>query len=377
MLNVVHKKIFLKRIELLISFAILLIYGCGTIVGNPKKPDETGSSSETSSYSIPEISFDLPEELLTEENSLQLTGSENSTLNLNAPVRRAFDGKRTLLTDWSVRFSKITRELNRLSGKINIIASKLSPDSEGKISFLQRNTNSKLSGIISPIESDDFDFQAVFCLGGVPFTHIRWQKEGNLVSYIRDFSVETEEANFSDRFKSELILRSVEENIEIETRVQGSSLKGILKPSQGNGIIESALAIKNSDGTISIRSVSDRYKESSSVSEFEGDVYIAGILTPLTDSGAKSGKFTTDFVGYLNGHRNCSSVFDEESDQLWDINALGPESNSWCIGRPSGSRSFETEEQLEQTLLKLKSIGIQKKENLKNIELDSSLTCPD
>ena len=62
-----------------LALAFAFAFGCGTMVGNPKKPADGGGGEEPEAISLPQIDFGMPESIVNEtETGLYLTALTES-----------------------------------------------------------------------------------------------------------------------------------------------------------------------------------------------------------------------------------------------------------------------------------------------------------
>jgi len=84
----------------------LFVAGCGTMVGNPKQPDGSDGGDQPKAVIIPIIDFELPDEIINEE--------ESATLNLTTTI-----GNYTVLHGAVQGTHQVLRDINRTLRLLN------------------------------------------------------------------------------------------------------------------------------------------------------------------------------------------------------------------------------------------------------------------
>jgi hypothetical protein len=334
--------------------------GCGTIVGNPKKPPNN-ESEDPSFFKIPVIDFTIPDSAIEDDSdigglALQADDLENG-------------GQKTILVAWSKRFDRSLKEINRLSERINkIIDNENSLVVDGILTFKGKGQG-QVGATIHKLTGDDiYTYEALLCHGTTPISHIRWSDDKSKVAVTRDFAPLVEDYEEPLQLLTSLTLET-SDVLTIEMRAFGEA-SGDLPDEPAKGFIERGVMTKDADAVITVKTVSDFFNQP--VPEtFGGSSYLTGRMIPDPTTGGKP--YSQEFVGYYKSYSFCNNGFDEDSSNLWDPAFRGPR---FCIGRPAGMKRFRTFKDLVSTVKSLESVGILKSKTLAPVAIETSLRCP-
>jgi len=151
----------------------LVIAGCGTYVGNPKKTD---GGSTTKEFAPTEIDFSLPSGVASydEPSSAPLnlaSANDVSGFQLNA-------NEQMRLTQAGVEFLKVIRKTNRIIKKL---ANEEKIRSEGKTS--RAMDSGKIAVEYKSISSDEYTASMHVCFNGNNLLYMRWNDKGKKEIY--------------------------------------------------------------------------------------------------------------------------------------------------------------------------------------------------
>ncbi|MFK7826674.1 MAG: hypothetical protein AB8G05_21210 [Oligoflexales bacterium] len=351
----------------LTTFMILL--GCGTIVGNPKKPvDDTTQTN--SNFAIPEINIDIPEEdVNTDSASLFLTDSDpymDSSLFL-AP--RNLPRRKILLYSWVRRVNGVIKEINRISQKVNQISATLAPNSSQQIVFAGQGEQGRLSGKIDPVSTEDaFAYQAVLCDEGEIFAHLKWSADASKIEFTKDFSSAALNSTLRTDYRVNAMVEQGEVGLNLSINSQGTWVEELVEESKGTSLLEFGDINFGVDNIYEIKTVSHRYQDQLGA-EVSGDSFLTGRLVP---SKVNSDKYFSEFLAYLKSAETCGS-FSEDQSTIWNFENLGDD--GWCYGSPLGRNTFRNLDALQRTYTNLETIGFASSQNLEVVSFDAGLTC--
>lgn len=149
-----------------VIFGLLLISGCGTYAGNPKKPTpvpDEGANKREEVIELPEINFEPPESLTEEEGGLGLVESEFPT------------GSRAVLKRVKIAVRQFNLIVKRLNKKI-VHLNKAFNDDE---------SSAKVRGRAVRIEASN-ELRFTLCRNGKPAMQLTWAQDLSKISLIRD-----------------------------------------------------------------------------------------------------------------------------------------------------------------------------------------------
>ena len=345
---------------------IVIFFGCGTIVGNPKKPvDDT---TQTNSYAIPEINISMPEEdVNTDGGALLLTDTDlSSGMNL---TRRNLNKRKVLLYSWVRRVNGVIKEVNRISRRINQISATLTPNDSQQIVFANQGDDSLLSGKIESITADDtYAYQAVLCAGDDIFAHLKWSEDASKIALTKDFKAAAFNSSLKTDYKVRAVAEQSADSLNLQINSQGSWVEELVEESQGTSLLEFGNINLGSDRIYEVKAVSHRYQDELG-NEITGDSYLTGRLVP---SLVNSDKYFSEFLAYLKNAEACGT-FSEDQSVIWNPENLGDD--GWCYGSPLGRIAFRNLETLQRTYTNLEAVGYASTQSLETVSFDEGLTC--
>jgi hypothetical protein len=342
--------------------AAALQHGCGTIVGNPKKPPTDSGIVNPVVYQLPLIDFSVPESATTDDAAGLL-------LTQNTPA--ADSGQKTVLLTWARRLDRSLREINRLSERINKIAGSERAVSSGEtLTFKGKGPKSQISAKIQPLAADPaYQYEAVLCFAGKVVSHVRWAGDGSAMEVTRDFSAQVEDGDSGAGIVTRLVLQK-SDTLTMDLASFGTS-PGDLPDDAGKGFAERARVSRAGDGEIGVRVVADMFTDAPAEGQFDGDYYLTGRMTPDATTGGKP--FDQSFVAYYTGYKVlCKNGFDETAADLWSPDFSGPR---FCLGRPAGRKKFDSLQDFVSTVSSLESVGIISKDELAPVAMAEGLSC--
>ena len=347
--------------------SIALVVACGTVAGNPKKPGSAGSptapTAATFDLSLPTIDFEVPPEATASEALLLAEETVGVT-------------DRTLLTAGTKRATKLLKDIDALSRRVNAVlrSERSAGGTTTSVSFKGKG-DGRLGGRVFPLASADsgaeggtFAYRAILCASDRPVVDFRWSADGKKLSLTRDFAHLTDGGDSAVDMRS-LVTVSRGTTTVVTMTNQGTWQDG--EPSGGGPILtELAELATLTGGGYSYRMVGDRGTAAPSAGMASGDAYLVAKLQPRTNGSAG---YDTEFVGYFKGDGRCSNVgFDEAAADLWRPNFTGPR---FCMGRPYKGKAFASRAELYGTLADLQPIGVLSKSKPAPVALDAALSC--
>lgn len=368
-------QMFFKKLNMLQKLMLLILVlplqdGCGTIVGNPKKPKTTPETVSPVIFSLPSIDFSVPESAVSDDTDaagFNLAGDRN--LLLQNGVEGA--GQKTVLISWARRLDRTIQQINRLSNRINkIVESDKTVNNDGVLIFAAKGHDGQLGAKIQPLPAgDEYHFEAVLCHNNAVVSHLRWSEGGSKMEVTRNFATRVEQEDVADALVSRLIIdKGAAVSIDLMTYGTAS---GDLPEGEGKGFVEHAVVQKKENAEITVKAVMDIFAEEPSDLQFNGAYYLTGRMTPDQKTGGKP--FAQQFVAYYQGYRLlCKNGFDEDAADLWQPAVSSPR---FCLGRPSGKPKFESFPHFVETVSALEDVGIVSKSTLAPVALAPGLGC--
>ncbi len=352
-----------KRVPGFAMLALLVLLpfqdGCGTIIGNPKKPP-SNDGENPGFFKLPLIDFTLPDSAVEDD-------SDVAGFALQDDIEKG--GQKTILIAWSKRFDRSLREINRLSERINnIIENERSNIIDGVLTFKGKGEG-QVGAVIQKLSNhSDYDFEALLCHGPTPVSHIRWAGDKSKIAVTRDFAPLVDDYEESIELLTSLVLEKTD-ILTIELRAFGE-VNSDLPDDSAKGFVERGIVTKDADTVITVKSVGDYYNEPLPTT-FGGSSYLTGRMIPDPATGGKP--YSQEFVGFYKSYSFCKNGFDENADNLWDPTLGGPR---FCVGRPAGMKKFGSFKELVKTVKSLEPVGILKSETLAPVAIETDLTCP-
>jgi hypothetical protein len=334
--------------------------GCGTIVGNPKKPPNN-ENDDPAFFRIPVIDFSIPESAIEDDPDVAGLALQADDLEKG--------GQKTILIAWAKRFDRSLKEINRLSERINkIIDSENSVVESGVLTFKGKGQGQIGATIHKLLGGEIYAYEALLCHGSTPVSHIRWSEDKAKIAITRDFAPVVEDFKDSSQLLTSLTLET-SDSLSIDMRAFGES-SGDLPDEPAKGFVEHGIVTKDADNLITIKAVSDFYSQPVP-EKFGGSSYLTGRMIPDQDTGGKP--YSQEFVGYYKSYSFCKNGFDENAENLWLPTVKGPR---FCIGRPAGMKRFGSFKDFVSTVKSLEPVGILKSETLAPVAIDTVLVCP-
>lgn len=335
----------------------VLAVGCGTVVGNPKKPADPGEPKPAVTvYTLPLLEFDIGDTASADEPSLKLQGEG--------------DADRTVLAGWGRRLERVIGQVNALSERVNRKAAALSEESSSDVQvFSGHGAEGRISGKLMPLPTGtDYAYAAVLCQDGRPFTRFLWSADGSRVSLARDFAPAFEDGVETFSLRSEVtIVKGAATTLTIRNEGEWSDEEG----GTSHYLAEYTEATKSEAGEISLKAVAER--DTARPEVFDGDSYLVAKITPTDVVEAGRRKMLQAFVGYDRRFDVlCAAGFDEAATDLWRPDFQGPR---FCLGRPAGGRRFGSVAAFYATLADLEPIGLAGKAELRTVAVPEDLSC--
>ena len=359
--------LFFENCKYLIWAIFIILGGCGTIVGNPKKPvDDTTQTNN--SYAIPEINIDMPEEDVNSDSNGFLLTNTDTPINLDLN-RRDIPKRKILLYSWVRRVNSVIKEINRISRRVNQISSALPPNETQQIIFSNKGEQGRLSGKIEQITANGpLTYQAVLCDNNEIFTHLKWSEDGKTLELTKDFKSQALNNSLRTDYVVHAIAEQSDEGINFSINSQGTWVEELVEESMGTSLLEYGQVNFAQDNIYSIKTVSHRYQGDLG-SELSGDSFLTGRLVPKP---ATQGQYFSEFLAYLKTAELCGT-FSQDPSIIWNPESIGDD--GWCYGSPLGRNIFRNLEALQRTYTNLEAIGFATTDKLSPVNFEEGLTC--
>jgi len=356
------------------AWLALILCGCGTIVGNPKKPATPSAPAPTAIvYELPKLNFSLPDEIKGTATPLPL--ADPSTAASLALIDDVGNGDLGILIEWSRRVERIVKQIDGVTAQINqIVVHERQTNFDEVLKFQGRGQTGKLSGRLAELAAGDgYDFEAVLCFDGKVFTDFKWTKAGDKIELTRDFSMKPDGADESFPLLSRVLMTS-NGVVSLDVTNQGSWPEPQLPGGDGEFITERAQVLRLATSELDIKIVGDRGVAKAADGTYKGNVYLTGRLSPKATDPAGKVSFDTEYAGYFSGFKaGCQNGFDDEAADLWHPPLTGEP--HFCVGRPLGGKRFTSLVEYYNTLSHLKTIGTLTKKDMTNVDLGSAASC--
>ncbi len=378
------------KITAALAVAVQLLSGCGTVVGNPKKPtnpppsqgvspddilDPLDPATQTaiSTMKLPTISFELGDLTSDDQGAAFALRDRPEQFDQNED----FKSDDTIMNQWSLRLEKIIDNMNNVTAAVNrSLESEDTEATEKKVKIKRKGVESRLSATIDKIEDKDGTrFEAAVCLGGRLAGFLTWNADQSKIIYTRDLASKAKMADDDLPLMSQLSIEKTDQGVKYLLKTSGSWSSHQPANADGPLFVDSTESLRMGDGKIELKYVADYFTAFPNDQKFEGDSYLVGRIHP-TNQKAKSGKNKSqkEFVAYFKGlsQGTCRNGFDESSPTLWQPKANEPR---FCLGRPLASNRFKTTLAFYETLSSLKSIGVPSRQSLAVPAFKAGLSC--
>lgn len=373
------KVLFTKKLRshrllmLLLLILAPLQDGCGTIVGNPKKPPPTNENVNPVVYSLPLIDFSVPESAVSETDSesvgLNLAGTSVQKLSLQKGGEGA--GQKTVLVAWAKRLERTILQINRLAARINkIVESERTVNKDDVLIFKAKGHDNQLGAKIQQLPAgNEYKFEAVLCHNSAVVSHVRWTEDGSKMEVSRNFAAQVEQEDAPVSLVSRLVVEKGAA-VSIDLMTYGTS-SGDLPDEAGKGFVEHAVISRKENAEITVKSVTGLFAEEPADLQYNGAYYLTGRMTPDAKTGDKP--YVQQFVAYYQGYKLlCKNGFDEDAADLWHPAAASP---GFCLGRPAGQKKFDSFQNFADTVADLEGVGIVSRKTLAPVVLSPELGC--
>lgn len=357
---------------LLVAAMVLVTTGCGTVAGNPKRPKDQPQSGIIK-FSLPTLDFDFDDEVVADaqefDNTLLLRG--------NAETAGGWQDKQ-LFNDSARRLLRVIRQVNTLSQSVNAILEREQAVNSGEVlRFRGKGERSRLDGKLREISDPIYEYEATLCIEGTPFRHLRWRGDGSEIMLTQDFSakIDDDTGGFSLVSNAKVSQANGINTLDLMSSGSMEDLASAFESGNDGLAIVEHMVLEKSSSSLSLRSVLDRY-EGIIPTEFEGERYLVGRLTPRANSqnqGLKS--YTSDFIAWSKHAKRAAcqgGVFNETATDLWQPDGDGPE---FCIGRRATGIRFRDIEEFAMHAAQLKPIGILSKTSLGMVTMPNEASC--
>lgn len=345
--------------------------GCGTVAGNPKKPNTDDTKNPPGSglfeADLPVIDFDIGDSTFALSDSLSLADED-------------FGGK-AFFNAYGRRINGIVRELNATSRRMNAITKQHGEKSDGagdregareSIRFKGKGRSASLSARISAVEGKSgYDREAVLCAGGKPFQTLRWSTSTKSLELWRDFRIAQGEGEA--KFGVVTRVRATPGQtgkLALDVATLGTWSDPDEEDGRGGGLAERLFVDKGADGVATLRAVTDRFA-GAVPRTFDADAWLVGKMFPSTS--ARRG-YDPAFVAYSasSQRHGCRAGFDENAADLWSPDFQGPR---FCLGRDKGNAPLFTQEAFRKHVAGFENVGLAKEADLEAIALPPGLSC--
>jgi hypothetical protein len=344
---------------LVVHVLAYVLAGCGTLVGNPKQPQDS-TQTTPKVVVVPELNFVLPSSVL------ELGGEEDSDSSLRLAAQNFMrsgieNPKFTLLHGFSYRADRIVKSIEKA---VKFLKSERI-ESTGQ--FSSRGSDRKISGYIAEISDEVYTHEFVLCHDDQPVMHMQFDEPGKHIRATKDFSKAPVGEALKAQFISEIVIDTKDEASQLRFRTNGAfpqSSSRLLRY-DGTEFVEAMSFTKLASGDFTLSGVND-WRSSGSSDPFEGDGYIVG-------------RIAADGSGESVGYRKASSIacrggFDEGASDLFDaIPRRGQP--GWCFAQAIGAEQEFSDVEVLEALQRLKEIGLTKKSELSTVKMNPDLSC--
>lgn len=351
MLRFMHlnKKLF----SILLVTSLSNLSGCGTLVGNPKKPGE-GDDSQKNEIALPDFEYQLPNALIEE-------GDGYDDAALHGGFSLAASGRYTILHSSAFRMYQTVAVTQKI---IRRLANEDGVNTDGK--HFKKGENQNIDLVIGESsEQSEYEYESVFCNSGEIFLQLEWND--NKIRVIRSLARNPLNENESTAYLAEFTISKSELGTGIEYIADGRYRKPLVTKVDGKLIREYVRYNRYLNNQITIESVHDWYNDDDVL---EGDIYTLAQMSAVENTGS--------FISYDKGlSPRCDGIVVEENP-LPEFSPLffTPVASSFCLGRVIGSDESFTPAQRLREYAKLKSLEVPSYQNIRSIGFDSSLSCP-
>ncbi len=329
---------------------VVALIGCGTIVGNPKKPQGDGKPTSAIVYEMPDLGILIPDDAVNE-----------ASLNLVGVGDRA---DKVAVTSFSRRLKRMLRQIERVKESVNAISrsQRLEGDQESVLKFNKKGRGGELGGIIKPLDDGgEFKFQAKLCHLGQLFAEVLWDEAGSKISLTRDFSHKADGGDDSMGLVSQIVVTKVGDALSYDLKVAGAwtgEREG--DGEEGPYITERAFAKQWNDGSTSLKLVRDITTEAPSQGHvFVGDEYVVANFKPMVGDARR--KFDINYFGFSPRlSSTCLASFNEEASSLFTEYPLD---GGFCFGPRKSDTNFLAR------LAELSGFGVAKARDLTGVTL--------
>ncbi len=340
------------RLPSWISFPWLsaFLIGCGTLVGNPKKPND---GTQSSKIQWPVIELHFAEDITSVE--------EGATLHLIQAGNQRFTAMHA-----------VVKRMDRTFRDINAVVAELEAENVQEIGrFSAQGPNKDVSISVQEMieaEGQAYSYEAILCASngdGVrsPFLHMQWSKDGSRMRLVKDHKMSPWYPQNRLDFASEITLQREGDATFVALRNFGQ-LSGNSPRIDGPGIAELTKAKWDAEGNVELAATIDRFQYPAASDVFTGDSYLVGRLGSV-GGGA--------FVGYDKSLNRCSLGFDETREDPFVRAQSGQP--GFCLGRILGEAADFGADALDSALEELRDIGIVKSSELVPVAFDQHVRC--
>lgn len=332
---------------------VLLVQGCGTVVGNPKKPKDE-PKNEAVAFKVPTVDFSVPNE-----------AKEDDVTGLSLTEDAPSEGDKKLLTEQTGRLHRAIERINAVSNRVNLILEKKEDQVQGgRLVFKNRGEDNLVSGKIQTLAAGgEYAYEAVFCYAGRVTTHMKWNEAGDRFELTRDFGIKTASDDQTLSLVSNLKL------VKTDKVAVDFASQGVLDAGEGDedgAVYTESSHFERDAAGFRVRSVGESRAgtELPADGTYDGDRYLVG---QVTADGV-------EFTGYRKALKvACKNGFDEGAGDLWK--PTDADRPRFCAGRPAGGKKFASVSEYYDTLERLEKVGIEPKANLRAVKLEDGLSC--
>jgi hypothetical protein len=344
--------------DALILKVLLCICACGTVVGNPRRPSETGGAGDpgkppTKITEVPTFDFEIPDEVADPDSKipssqLQLAQVEADPDIGTTQTWTAINQDTDVLRHFMRQIVTSLRGLN-VATKLFNKSDELKEKGFYKNAGLRKNQSAKIEAIA---DDPDYQFRLVACQDDTPFLEIKWDEKSEHLSstFVPRIALSKPE---DERFYTNLTIVSKGGDSELLSHGSGKTLA--VDPT-GNGSRQANVfrVVRPDSGDLQYRAVTSWYDPSSDPQVFPPTRYVSA-------SSTKAGEGEVAAWGV-----RCPKEFDETK----------PENPGWCFARRINAKVEFTAGERQAAVDRLTAVGIEQASSLHIVKFADNVTCP-
>jgi hypothetical protein len=332
--------------------ATLILFACGTRVGNPKKPDQ-----DNQLVKLPVIDADIPENDIDPSASSSLNLVAQDASNTSSVATGVPNGRQSVLS-----FNELVAKMNEGEIKLDQV---YSTSAEGKT----------ITVLVKASTQTRYTYKAALCSEKKPFLSISWADDGSALAATRNID-EMPFAEIRARHKNDGTSFMQEIAWDSKLPVQFSLWQSRVPPQEQtfikrpDRIIDAFKLRISKEGVADFTGVNDlQYKETDSgepvdMNDFIADIRVAGQVRPDKKHF---------YLAHLEGaNLVCPQEFDEDNQSK----------PGWCFGlkrRNVGENDYSIlkKTEIDNAWELINDMEIVKEAEMKEVTFGADVTCPE